>query len=104
MFKLIPDIKINGLYMCVNVSVFPFRITSTSTGQAEVYSPEHDCVHHGSFITQIRLSHTTHFPSHPLIDETRFALRQHYLHGLSMVLWIKTTALLRIEENLFANR
>lgn len=85
--------------MCVNVSVFPFRITSTSTGQTEVYSPEH----HGSFITQIRLSHTTHFPSHPLIDETRFALRQHYLHGLSIVLQIKTTALLRIEGNLFAN-
>lgn len=49
-------------------------------------SPEHDCIHHGSFITQIPLPHTTHFPSYPLIDKTPFALQQHYLHRLSMVL------------------
>lgn len=47
------------------------------------------------------LSHTTHFPSHPLIDKTPFALQQHYLHRLSMVLTVKdrSTAENRIENS-----
>lgn len=49
------------------------------------------------FNIQIPLSHTTHFPSHPLIDKTLFAIQQCCLHRLSMVLRRKTTAPLRIE-------
>lgn len=85
---------INGLYACK--CECPLSITRTSTGGDE-NGPEHDCIHRGIFITQILLSHTTHFPSHPLIDKTPFALQQHYLHRLSMVLQWKTAALLRIE-------
>lgn len=57
------------------------------------------CAQGGSFISQIPLSHTTHFLSYPLIDKTLFALQQHYLPRLSMVVGWRTTAPLRIEEN-----
>lgn len=57
------------------------------------------CADCGSFISQIPLSHTTHFLSYPLIDKTLFALQRHYLPRLSMVLGWRTTALLRIEQN-----